>query len=745
MNIKLNDPIVRARIVFILLGLAIVVLMGAMFIRANNAYSSVLRQEGNKLFSPTVQKMRPTRGTIYDSHGTPVSIDAPHYMVSLDLYAEPLVKADPDSLKGELEKLTTYVREYSGERKLKVELPSVQECIKRIRGKADKRKRFVSLFPQAISYLDYHKMLDQPPFSYYSKKKGRAIKMRGIISKSLVTTARSVRMRPYGSLAKRTIGNTLGSPRADGLSVGEKGLELGYDSLLRGAMGLSKRYYVGGRYTTIATQQPRRGADIYSTLDMRLQSVAERSLRSQLARFDAESGTVVLMEVKTGRILAISNLAKWRGGYAETENYAVKDLSDPGSTFKVASIMVALDEGKVSGLDSVETGDGRWAVPGTGGRRGQPKVIRDASNIGYGTITIRKAIEKSSNVGISKTIYAHYRNDPDHFVSEILKRGYGLDLQLDIPGYARPRIRKRSDNPRNWQDPLTLLQMSYGYETGIPPIYTLAFFNAIANNGTYMRPYFVDKVMSDGDLVLENKPEVLIEHICKPETLQEIREMLYGVVNNKGTGKAVKSEIVEISGKSGTAQLSFGKYGYRDEHGVQWHQVSFCGYFPSNEPEYSCIVVIRKPSKAYSPGGGYMAGPVLKKIAEAIYTKKNPLPLDSLEAIREELPQRLISGGRIRELEPFFKRAFPDSLLKEDCLYSAEIDSLDNLHARMMLQPKRGIVPSVVGLSAREATYLLLRSGYQATLEGDGLVVSQSRNAGTQLQEGSKIHLKLVR
>ena len=396
--------------------------------------------------------------------------------------------------------------------------------------------------------------------------------------------------------------------------------------------------------------------------------------------------------------------------------------------------MVALDDGVIHPNDTIDVGNGLWSYKG--------RTVRDhnAHHGGYGRLSAAQTIVKSSNVGVAKIITKAYENRPDEYVQKLRELGFGYDLELEIEGYARARIRKRADDPNRWFN-TTLAWMSYGYETQVPPIYTLAFFNAIANGGRYMRPYFVTEIRRRDEILKTFEPRVIKEQICKPETLQAIQEMLRRVVT-EGTGKKARSPFVAISGKSGTAQLSSGRGGYVDSTGHVRHQVSFCAYFPSEAPKYSCIAVIRKPSSQFSAGGGVMAAPIIRRIAESLLALEDPIPLDSLHvsSSAKAYTKQVASGRASSVLSMMSQLGLPAPRMPKDAGLYVQVDT--TLRATSRTQPA-GRIPSVVGMSAMDAAYLLRRMGYQPRLKGAGNVLGQSISAGTVASPGTEVVLEL--
>jgi len=537
------------------------------------------------------------------------------------------------------------------------------------------------------------------------------------------------RQKPFGSLASRTIGDIYG----DFNKGGKNGLELRYDSLLRGQPGVCVRQKIAGKFMGVNERDPIDGTDLVTTLDIHIQDVAETALGRELRRINATSGTVVLMEVETGEVCAISNLGlSPSGDYYETQNFAVSDQSEPGSTFKTFSMIVALEDGVVHPNDSVQTGNGIKPM------YGRNMTDHNANHGGYHTITAAKSIWYSSNIGISSLIDKNYKNQPCKFVDGLYRMGLNKPMNLEIPGSGRPYI-PYPVGKRYWAR-TDLPWMSIGYVTQIPPIYTLAFYNAIANNGKLIRPFFVKAFSRNGEVVEEFQTQVLNEKICSDKTLTQIKLMLDSVVEH-GTGKAgAFSKVVRIAGKTGTAQLSKGTAGY--QQGGKTHQVSFCGYFPADKPKYSCIVVIREPKSEY-PSGGKQAGGVFREIAERIYSQNlrlKPSKPDSCETVAFPFPK----SGKAKSLK--------DVLSELSLPYSLNIPAGVNwiqtkkeeggIHFTSF-KPKKWLVPDVTNMGARDAVYLLGRSGLQVSISGKGKVVRQTIPAGSFYNRGQRIGLVL--
>lgn len=547
----------------------------------------------------------------------------------------------------------------------------------------------------------------------------------------------NARQRPFGSLAQRTVGDMFGAK-----DTARCGLELSFDSILRGKTGKISRRKVMNKYLSITMQEPENGADIITTIDVNMQDLAERALIDELKEINGNVGVAIVMEVKTGDIKAIVNMTKCgEGVYREVKNNAVSDLLEPGSVFKTASIMVALDDGVVDTTYKVDTGSGIWDMYGA--------KMRDHNwhRGGYQVLSLPQTLEYSSNIGISRIIDKYYGKDPEKFVRGIDRIGLREDLKLPFVGATPPRIRMPEKNKRgqyvNWSK-TALPWMSIGYETQIPPISTLTFYNAIANNGTMVRPRFVKQVVKDGQVIMDFPTEVIKQKICKDKTLREIQTILEHVVS-QGLGKKAGSPLFKVAGKTGTAQISKGAGGYKS--GQVNYLLSFAGYFPADAPRYSCIVCIQKSGLPASGGG--MSGVVFHNIAEGIMAQSLKLDAtdarDSLSILIPDVKSGNVAAagyvlnrlginanknwsGSYADGNPIWGKARKNS----SAVYLAKGDLYGNR-----------TIPDVTGMGARDAVYLLESRGVKVRLHGRGKVTEQSLPSGHIIKKGEVCSLKL--
>ena len=670
-------------LVMVLFGLAMVVKAGVIMFAERQYWQEVADR-----FVKEEVPLIPNRGNIISSDGQLMASSLPEYKIYMDFKAggeekDSLLMLHLDSICEGLHQLFPD--------KSKAEFKS------HILKGRKKGSRNYLLYPKRISYIQYKEAKRLPVFNL-SKFRG------GFHEQSF-----NRRKKPFGSLAMRTLGDMYSD-----VALGAKnGLELQYDSILKGKEGVSHRQKVMNKYLNIVDISPVDGCDIITTIDVGMQDIAEKALLDQLKEINGNVGVAVLMEVKTGEVKAIVNMTKGSDGvYREVKNNAVSDMMEPGSTFKTASIMVALEDGYITPQQEVDTKNGVYMM------HGRPMKDHNWHRGGYGVIDVTKVLMVSSNIGVSRVIDENYGHQPEKFVEGLYKLGIATPLELDIPGAAKkPYIRRPTKE--NWYK-TALPWMSIGYETQVPPINTLAFYNAIANGGVMVKPKFVKSIVKDGQVIEEIPTEVLNPAIASPKTIEQIQVILEKVVS-EGLGKKAGSKQFRVSGKTGTAQVSQGTGGYKT--GRMQYLVSFCGYFPSEEPKYSCIVAIQKSGLPAS--GGLMAGSVFSEIAERVFAKHLAQDLKEAKDSTAVLTPDVKRGDR--ETAQF--------ILDEIDAHPMELAE-EKQH-----DPKR--VPNVKGMGAKDAVYLLESMGLKAHIVGMGKVRSQSIPPGNTLVKGKTIQLKL--
>jgi len=654
-----------------------------------------------------------TRGNIYSEDGELLASTIPKYYLHMDMRTQALhdtIRHHKTSLFYEkVDSLAACLSAKLGDKsKIAYENAMINAYKKR-------DPRFL-VYPYLVSYSDLKEITHFPLFNL------------GKLRSGLIEDIYARRVRPFGDIGARTIGDIYG----DETLGGKNGLELAYDSLLRGKAGLFSRQRIAGRWENVVAIPPQNGADIITTLDANIQDITENALLKELKAIDAKEGCAIVMETKTGEIKAVANLTKTADStYAELRNDAFADETEPGSTFKVASIMAALDQGLISPNDSIDTGKGVYDFFG--------RKMHDwnEDHGGFHKITVAQAVWYSSNIGVSRTIYNAYKNNPAAYVDKLYEMKLNDPIHFDIPGAGVPHIKHPGDKYTHWSL-TTLPWMSIGYEVQIPPIYTLTFYNAIANNGKMIRPYLVKAIQKDGKTIKTFTTSTIDEAICKPSTLAIIKQMLIGVVQH-GTGTTLKSPYVQIAGKSGTAQISKGISGYKTD-GIE-HQVSFCGYFPVNDPQYTVIVVIRDPKIGYA-SGGTMAGAVVKEIAKLVNANKITVQPNAISTTpSDKIP--IIKGGDYNDVKTVLSRLSINFLGDKGAFpwINATAEN-DYVKIHPMIVPVNG-VPNVLMMGAKDAVYLLENAGLHVQLIGRGKVISQSLPPNSALQKGETIVLTM--
>ena len=533
------------------------------------------------------------------------------------------------------------------------------------------------------------------------------------------------RILPNNELAARTIGYL----NQEGNRVGIEGA---FDKELAGRNGtVVKQRLTGGDWITVDASNStnsKNGNDVITTINIDLQDVASSALSAQLRRHNANRGYAVLMEVKTGDIKAISNLELGRdGAYHETYNYALGESSEPGSTFKLPAIMAALEDGLIDTSDIVDTGSGSI--------RFYDKIIRDSKEGGYGKISVKEVFDKSSNVGTSKIIHDCYKDNPKNFVDRLYSMGLNKSLNLQLQGEGAPLIRYPGD--KLWSG-ISLPMMSHGYEVQMTPLQILTFYNAVANDGKMVKPRFVTAIARNGVIIKKYESEIIMNSIASQATIKKAKGMMEGVVEN-GTATNLKNSNYKIAGKTGTAQIARANQGYR-QGGVSY-QASFVGYFPAENPLYSCIVVVNAPSNGVYYGN-VVAGTVFKEISDRVfamrfykdYTAENKndvvfLAPEAGNGFRDDINEVLRElGVKIRETS------------KEQWVTTRE--SRDTV-TFVSANTNNDFVPDVRGMSMRDAIYLLEGTGLRVRCNGKGKVLRQFPEHGARFQKGTLVTLEM--
>jgi len=645
-----------------------------------------------------------TRGNIYATDGSLLATSLPFYRVAIDptMAKDDRFKSGIDSLS---RKLSAFYKDKSA--------TAYKRIIQDARGN---KKRYLILNRRQIGYQDMQKMTEWPIF-----RDGRL--GGGVIFEKV-----EKRYQPFNSLASRTVGFL----NEDDYGAG---IEYSFNNYLKGKDGKALfQRLSGGIWKPVFDAEdikPDDGYDVFTTLDVNIQDVAETALKRQLTERNAAFGSVVVMEVKTGHVKAMANLQRNRSGvgYSESYNYAVGDIgnTEPGSTFKLVSMLALLEENKISLNEKIETGNGA--------HRFYNQTMYDAKNGGFGTITIREAFEKSSNVAISKLVDMHFGSSPSKFMAYMDKAGIAEPLDLQLSGEGKPFFKK--PGTKTWYG-TSLPWISIGYESKLNPIHTLALYNAVANNGVMMKPLFVKAVGRGNTLIETFEPQILRKQIASEKTVKQLQELLEGVVT-RGTARNILNENYQIAGKTGTAQkIVNGKY-------TETYYTSFAGYFPADRPKYSMIVVIDSP-KGFAAYGGDVSAPVFKEIADRIYALDMELnPVDQSKiflAENQTSKMPFISSGKGEELQGILDElgVSAKSPSVEDYIKSSLVAEKVELKIN---DTEKSVVPDVSGMALRDALFVLENKGLKVNYKGKGRVLEQSISPGTQLAPNTTINLVL--
>ena len=611
----------------------------------------------SKLEESTVKSvvLDASRGNIYSDDGSILATTVPRYELRWDamVVSNDVFHTKKDSLASALAQFHGKSKKYYAQRLQK----------------ARRQKSRYFLIGKNLTYSQYKTIKNFPVFRMPLYKGG------------LIVEQQLVREHPLGKVAERTVGYEHRDRTGFYLRVG---LEGAFGQYLKGEPGRRlKQKIANGQWKPINDsneKEPTAGFDLHTTLNVNIQDIAHKALLQQLEAFEADHGTVVVMETQTGDVKAIVNLGRTsKGTYYEKLNYAVGEAHEPGSTFKLMAMIAALEDNVVDVTDWIRTGNGELTFY-------NKYKVRDSKRGGYGTLTAGKVFEVSSNTGIVKIIYDNYKNNPRRFVDRLYDMGLNKPLGVSIKGEAAPKIPYPTDE--SW-DGLDLPWMAYGYGVALTPLQTLTFYNAIANNGEMVKPKFLKQISRLGNTPEKVfRKEVLNPAICSEETVQKVQQMMFNVVDKKwGTAHKIKDNELPLAGKTGTCQVDY------TTKNIQYVS-SFVGYFPADAPKYSCIVVIHKPNKKKGYYGATVAAPVFKTIAKKIYTST---------------PREVV---------------IPSTAL-------------------MALDTEKVEIPNLVGMTATEAKALASRLGLQLEVVGKGKVVRQSVAAGSFGTARQKIKIEL--
>ncbi|MCD6062302.1 MAG: transpeptidase family protein [Flavipsychrobacter sp.] len=570
----------------------------------------------------------------------------------------------------------------------------------------------------------YYLLKKNLPYYQYQAVRSFPIFNKGKRRGGFIEEPKSKRINPYGMLAYRTIGLW----RANSQAIG---MEATYDSVLNGENGTRiEQKMTGGVWVPVegAEVEPQDGKDLVTTLDIGIQEVAEHAMMSVLQQYECLYGTCIVMEVQTGKIKALVNLGRQHdGSYWEDFNYAMIP-TEPGSTFKLMTLIALLNDGYVNVENKVDCQGGQM--------RFGNRTMRD-SHLGLGSLTIRDAFAHSSNVAMAKLAYQYYYKDPQRYVDQLKKLHLHERTGIDIAGERRPLV--KSPKNESWSA-TTLPWMAHGYEVLISPLHTCMIYNAVANNGRLMRPYLISAVREYGKNIKTFQPQVIEEAIADSSAIRQLQACTREVAIT-GTAKHIQGPFYNISGKTGTAQVADKGIKYSD----RVYQGSFVGYFPAEKPKYTVAVVVRTKPHSASYYGGTIAAPVFRMVADKIFASSDGSwmgPLDSLASISKN--KMLAQQATARAY-----RTLLGSLgQKVDIVPGNHIAKLesDTVNKTVQLAPGnvvKGLVPDVSGLGLKDAVYLLEKEGLNVHIKGRGRVTMQSIAPGSPAAKGQTIVLQL--
>lgn len=643
------------------------------------------------------------RGTIYSEEGRMLSTSIPFFDLRIDFAADGLRDKEGKIFKDNVDSLSIALSRMFGDRTA----PEYKQLLRE--GYKSKDRYF--LLKRDVPFDQFQQLRRFPMFRLGANKGG------------LIAETKNKRVNPFKLLANRTIGLA----RENAQNVG---LERTYDDYLKGVTGKRlMRRIAGGTFVPVEGYdiEPENGRDVITTLDVNMQDIVETALMNMMVQNEAEHGTCILMEVKTGKIKAIANLGRQPdGSYWEDMNYALQ-VGEPGSTFKLATVISVLEDRYTTMNGIVDLNYGRWQV----GRR----TVYDSEPHHRTNVTIKQAFELSSNVGMAKLAYQYYYKRPNDFVARLKKLQLDQSTGIDLVGEGRPIIKTTAS--RTWSA-TSLPWMAFGYEVLVSPLQTCMLYNAVANNGKMMKPYLVNSIMEYGQVVKQIEPTVVMDSICSQSTLRQVKKMLEGVVI-EGTAKKLWTPYYSFAAKTGTALVANGKRGYADKI----YQSSFAGYFPANDPQYTCVVVIKNKAHAARFYGASVAGPVFREVADKLYAiaVERQKPMQSRVQVDTLLALKNGKGSELKEILTTLHLPWQGVATSTNWV-SASVNDQQQVALEPVRQAK-GAVPNVTGMGLKDALYLLENAGLRVEIRGAGKVTTQSIPGGTKIGKDQKIIIEL--
>ena len=650
-----------------------------------------------------IEEVDPERGTIYSEDGKMLSTSIPQFDIYIDFAADGLREKSGIRFRDNLDSLSYHLADLFKD--------NSEGEYKRMLLHGYKTKDRYFLLKKNISYRQYQEMKTFPLVRLGRNKSG------------FIASLKTIRLNPYKMFAYRTIGLDRDSSKV--------GLERTYDTLLKGVSGRRLvRYIAGGVSVPVEDYQiePENGKDIVTTLDVFIQEVTENALLKMMIKNEAEHGCAIVIETKTGKIKAMANLGRRNdGNYAEDFNYAISP-SEPGSTFKLATMMSLLEDKKVNLESQVNLNGGVWEING--------QTVYDSEKHGKMMVSAKQAFELSSNVGLAKMAYAGYARNPNQFISHLHEMKLDTLTGIDITGERGSIIHKPGS--RFW-NANSLPWMAFGYNIEVTPLQTATLYNAVANNGKMMRPFLLSSVKYEGDVIDQRAPYTTVDKVCSDETIKQLQACLEGVCIEGTAAELFKNSTYKVAGKTGTALVANGSKGYED----MIYQSSFAGYFPAENPQFTCVVVIKNKPHAVEFYGARVAGPVFKEISDRLYTTyvrqvnyappivKNDSSNFQYAGLKQDLAQVLNT----------VKVPYRDDGKNIEELVSMSGNRFNTSFTEKMFA--NNYMPSLKGLGLKDAVVLCEGMGLKVNVKGKGRVVAQSISEGQSVGHGQLLNIEL--
>ena len=700
-----RDILWRVYLCFILLVIICVCIIGKAFniqqVQGKNwrAMSDSLHQK--------IEEVEAERGTIYSADGQMLSTGIPQFDMYIDFGADGLREESGKNFRTNLDSLSYCLSLLFADK--------TEADYKRILNEGYKERNRYFLLHKKVSFRDYQKMRSFPLVRLGRNRSG------------FVAEVRSIRLNPYQMLAYRTIG----LERQNSQKIG---LEQSYDSVLKGTTGKRLVRSIGGGVTVPVDEaldiEPENGKDIVTTLDVHIQEIAEDALLKMMQKSESQTGTCIVMETTTGKIKAMANLGRRPDGeYWEDYNYAMR-TAEPGSTIKLATLLSVLSEGKTSIYTPVEVGSKGEGFVGV-------RKVTEAETMPKPTMTVEECFAHSSNVGMSQIAWNTFASQPARFSNYLHQFRLDSITGIDLLGEAKPRMPRLNRTNEGLNDMVT---MSFGYAIQVSPLQTLTLYNAVANGGKMMKPYLVDNIQKDGIITKQFEPTVLRENICSASVIKAAKQCMEAVTTI-GTGKPVFQNCAyPVAGKTGTAHVADGNYTYED--GV--YQASFVGYFPANNPQFTCIVVIKTKPNAPVYFGGSLAAPVFKDISDRLYSMyvRQNTNLQVAGRIKNDSLDYMYTGSK-QEVNKVV------DALKIPVAGIADNDEWMSLKKDGTMSLLQGVpvtsaqMPSLQGMGLKDAVYLCENMGLKVNIKGAGKVTAQSVESGSKISKGELIKIEL--